>query len=622
MCGIAGYISLSDRDDTARRFSTLFSGLAHRGPHGHSEWHSEHQGTQQFHLGHHRLAIVDLDERANQPMTGIGGSKLIVNGEIYNAFKLKAQLENQYNFKTTSDSEVLLAVLDIYGLQGLSRLDGMFAFAYVPADRSSIWLGRDRLGIKPLYWTREGESVWFSSEARPLAKALNRGIDEYAFTEWARYQLQTSSRTFFSGIQSVAPGHVLTIREGQVKSREYWTLDDHLPSAQRIEISVPEAAARLRELFHAAVNSHLMSDVEVATIVSGGIDSSWIGSVAATLGVKAAYVGRYLEEGFDESRYARLVADQVKLSLTTIDIAESDFFENLSLLGKIGDFPVAGPGAVGQLRVAHQVSLNQRVVLAGTGGDELFLGYVRDRFPLMAMSLLEASGGRGSSSWSQVSGDIAGLSGYEPMLRLFANAGGFTAPLTGFLAIIQRSSSINGPFRIDQDICTQVDAELRTFMAPDGADSLDQIHDALLRYEVGKFLPSLLQVEDRVTMAHGLESRVPILDLALIEHVLGLPLAIRLGGERPKDLMRIASQNDLPQEIRDRKDKMGFPVPLNLWARGDSKGRIKDLISSLADRGLPFIDGAALQNIMNSQDLANRNLWAVISLESWLRAND
>ncbi len=622
MCGIAGFVSLSDPSSQASPFGQLFGELSHRGPHGQGQWTSDVSNEgQTFHLGHHRLAIVDLSDRAAQPLAGRNGSMIVVNGEIYNAPRLRNDLKDRYEFRTTSDSEVLLAVLDLYGLQGISHVDGMFAFAYVPSDRSSLWIGRDRLGIKPLYWTRNGDSVWFSSEARPLARALRRGIDNHAFTEWARYQLQVSNRTFYEGIQSVPPAHAITIRNGHVKSRAYWSLDDHLPSNRNLTISADDAASQLGSLMANAVSSHMMSDVEVATITSGGMDSSWISAHAAKLGVTSAYVGRYDEPGHDETDFARAVTGHAILDLNIIDIGVDEYFEALTALGSLGDFPGAGPGAIGQLLVARRVAAKQRVVLAGTGGDELFLGYVRDRFPLMAMSLLKATEGIGTKDWSYVSGDIDGLAGYDPMFRKFANAGGFVSPLSGFLATIERSAHTGGPFRLDPDLSIEVEAELRSFIAPDGADSVMQIHDALLRYEVGKFLPSLLQVEDRVTMAYGLESRVPLLDLAVVEFVLGLPLNVRLGGTRPKDLMRRAAAKDLPSVVLERKDKMGFPVPLNAWARGAGKARVTAALESLAERDLEFIDSSAIRGIVNSQDLASRNLWGALSLESWLAAN-
>ena len=622
MCGIVVCASLSDSPNQKKVFKNVHEALAHRGPHGSGTWFSDNSPkSQHFALGHHRLAIVDLSEKANQPLIGQKGSRIIVNGEIYNADKLRNELKASYKFQTHSDSEVLLAVLDIFGIHGLSKIDGMFAFAYVPSDQSSLWVGRDRLGIKPLYWAREGDAFWFASEAQPLARALNRKLDNHGFTEWARYQFQTSDRTFFEGVQSVPAGHILTVKDGQLKMRKYWSLDDHLPSGNVTQISNSDAQNRLAELIESSVKDHLMSDVEIATITSGGMDSSWISAIAAQNGVSKAFVGRYMEDGHDESKYARRVADHCGLDLEVIDISAEDYFFGLRELGKVGDYPVAGPGAVGQLIVARRISESHRVVLAGTGGDELFLGYVRDRLPLIAMSLLNAATGSDSSAWAEISGDINGLVGYGPMLKKFSDASGFSNPLSGFLAIVQRTNSKNGIFRLNQDVVDDVDSELRAFIAPNGVENLFELHDALIRYEVGKFLPSLLHVEDRVTMAYGLESRVPIIGLELLEFLLKLPLEVRLGGSKPKDLIRGVASELLPTEVLDRKDKMGFPVPLNNWARGAGKKEILRTLQSLSDRELDFINPSTLSEVLKSQDFAGRQLWAALTLENWLSVN-
>jgi asparagine synthase (glutamine-hydrolysing) len=380
MCGISGVISEEISPNVKNRFPILFDNLAHRGPHGSqiSEGSFVNSGKMNFVFGHHRLAVVDLDSRADQPLVSDKGSKLIINGEIYNSNQLRIKLIQSYNFKTTSDSEVALAVLEVYGLAGVAMLDGMFAFAFYPAGDSSIWLGRDRLGIKPLYFAKENDDVWFSSEAKPLAKALGRTLDEIGVNEWVQYQFQVSDRTFFNGISSVPPGHVLTIKDGRIKSREYWNIENHLAGNNLSKLSIDDATINLRDLLEKSVDHHLMADVEIASITSGGMDSSSVSALAAS-GVKAAFMGRYLEDGYDESEYARAVAHKANLDLQVIDISLEDFFGALPLVASSLDYPVAGPGAVGQFLVSKIIAKSHRVVLAGTGGDELFLGYTRDQ---------------------------------------------------------------------------------------------------------------------------------------------------------------------------------------------------------------------------------------------------
>lgn len=616
MCGISGFTGKEETPGVANKFNSLFSNLAHRGPNGSATWKSDDSNKPFFSFGHHRLAINDLDERANQPLVGPQGSRIIVNGEIYNSPEIRRNLSG-YKFRTSSDSESLLAVLDTYGLNGMSMVDGMFAFAYIPASEDALWLGRDRLGIKPLYWSKESDGIWFSSEAKPLAQALGKQIDEHGFAEWSIFQFQVSDRTFYKDIRSVKPGTVITISNGNIKTRTYWNLEDHLPSQKLDEINQKSATDILRDKFNTAINSHLLSDVPIATLTSGGMDSSWVSSLASKNRVKEAFIGRYPESGFDESGFAKKVAEMSGLNLNIVDIDADLFFRGLKDFGRHMDFPGAGPGAVGQFLVAQNVAKDFRVVLSGTGGDELFLGYTRDRFPLIAMGLIEASKG-GGNRWNEIAGDISGLGGYHAMFEKFSRFNGFVSPIEGFIGITQRSDLDSGLFNIRREVQDAVTSELVSFISPNGVDSLSELHNSLLRYEVGKFLPSLLQVEDRVTMACGLESRVPLLATDMLEFMLSLPLGIRMSGTRPKDLMRAAASNDLPAAVLDRKDKMGFPVPLDIWAKNQAKSEITRLISQLRERQLPYIRNELLDNILLNPDLGNRNLWASLTLSTWL----
>jgi asparagine synthase (glutamine-hydrolysing) len=615
MCGITGVISPLLSPEIRNKFDVAFDCLKHRGPQGNQKLEFKFPGSSVGNLifGHHRLAIVDLNERANQPLISKNGSLLAINGEIYNAHILREQLKNRYEFVTTSDSEVALATLEVFGLSGVSKLDGMFAFAFYPAGESSVWLGRDRIGIKPLYFTRQEENVWFSSEAKPLAKALSRNLDELGISEWVQYQFQVSQRTFFNEIYSVPPGHVLTIKDGLIKSRQYWNLEDHLSSNNGSKISTKEAINTLRELTLQSVNRHLMSDVEVATITSGGMDSSSVSVLAAKHGVKEAFIGRYLESGYDESNYARLVAQHAKLNLNIIDISQNDFFEALQQVASTLDYPTAGPGSVGQYLVSREVAKTHRVVLAGTGGDELFLGYTRDRFPLWAAKERVNS--------QSVSGATMpkGLQGYESLFRKFLSSGGWESPISGFMATLERRTKENALLSIPKHRQVAVTAELQAFISPTGGESLNEVHDSLLRYEVLRFLPSLLQVEDRMTMAHGLESRVPFLDLELIEFLLALPFTIRMSGNNPKDLLRFAMADELPKEILAREDKMGFPVPFVAWGGEGQNHQAQALISSLQERQIPGILVNRLSPQSSESHIEARELWGGLILESWLR---
>lgn len=615
MCGVSGVVSDCLTPESRSRFEVVFDCLKHRGPQESQKIEVNFPGSPNGNVifGHHRLAIVDLDNRANQPLISKKGSILVINGEIYNANILRDQLRKHFDFKTTSDSEVALATLEVFGLNGVSKLDGMFAFAFYPVGESSVWLGRDRLGIKPLYFTRQKGEVWFSSEAKPLAKAHQREIDEIGISEWVQYQFQVSHRTFFEDIYSVSPGHILTIKDGIIKSRQYWNIEDHLSSNNYKSISTREAINSLRELLGQSIDRHMMSDVEVATITSGGMDSSSVSALAAKKGVKQAFTGRYSENGYDETNYALLVANQSNLNLNIVDISRENFFYTLKQVASSLDYPTAGPGSVGQFLVAREVAKTHRVVLAGTGGDELFLGYNRDRFPIWAAK------NKFNSQNNEGLVSPRGVQGYEKLYERFVFAGGLDSPISGFMAMLERGNKDQSLLSISKQRQDAVSAELREAISPNGGESLNDVHDSLLRYEVLKFLPSLLQVEDRMTMAHGLESRVPLLDLDLIEFMLALPITIRMMGTHPKDLLRASVSDELPKKVLNREDKMGFPVPFVPWSKVNDNSEIEILISSLQARKIPGVHVNPKKCKIVESQLYSREVWGGILLESWLR---
>jgi asparagine synthase (glutamine-hydrolysing) len=334
--------------------------------------------------------------------------------------------------------------------------------------------------------------------------------------------------------------------------------------------------------------------------------------------VRRAFVGRYDSDGFDESSYAQSVADQSNLDLSVITIDAQMYFDELDHVSGHIDYPSAGPGSIGQSVVAREISKVAKVVLSGTGGDELFLGYVRDRLPLLSSGIIDASHGRNSEFWSYISGNISNFSGYSQMLGNFVKGRGFQSPLHGFLHTITRSSD-DGIFKIPNESFSRIESELLTKIAPNGASTVLDIHESLLRYEMKHFLPSLLHVEDRISMAHGLESRVPLLDTRFVEYTLGLPLNLRIGGSRPKDILRRVSESLLPQNVLDRQDKMGFPVPLQDWARKTSFEKIEETYEVLYSSDLSIINK---RNLVSPSQLVagtGRELWGAITLGAWLK---
>jgi asparagine synthase (glutamine-hydrolysing) len=618
MCGISGFFGRRITPGVSEKFGKIHNCLKHRGPNGSSIWESDRESNSVAIVGHHRLSINDLSDKGIQPLTGKNNSRIIVNGEIYNSPYIRSKLP-QFEFKTGSDSESLLAVLDTFGLEGLKMVDGMFAFAFLPEGQNEIWIGRDRLGIKPVYWARDSDGFWFASEARPLANALGKKLDGLGVAEWSLFQLQTSDRSFYEEVRTVKPGEVLIVANDKVRSVSYWKLDDYLSDSESPAINQHDVSEELKSLFNDSIKSHMLSDVPIATLVSGGMDSSWVASVASKHGVTQGYSGRYLEPGCDESPFAQKVAEKSNLDLHLISIDFDSYFEALTSFAKNMDYPTAGPGAVGQFIIAKEVSKDYRVLLSGTGGDELFLGYTRDRLPLIAQGLLDATSKK-STNWGHIAGNISSLIGYEKLYTRFANGQGFTSPISGFISLITRADDNGGIFLVSEEIQKEITDNLILQLNSDGSDSILDLSNSILRYEIGKFLPSLLHVEDRVTMSWGVESRLPFLSQDLIEFCLGLPVEARFYGTRPKDLMRKAAASDLPREVLLREDKMGFPVPLESWARGDGRQKVNKIVSDLRDRNLPYLQNKRLDDIVSGVEVDNRSLWGIITFSIWMQS--
>ena len=621
MCGFAG-VAFAKRDMSSQlQFMELSKRITHRGPDGSGITASVSEDSKlHFAFAHHRLAIVETSAKSNQPLVSKSGSILVYNGEIYNLDELRGLIHNPQETDLNSDSQVLLSLLEEYGLDILKKINGMFAFAFKQHSADQVWLGRDRLGIKPLYYSLEGGLLWFSSEAKPLGEILNRKLDEIAIHEWIRYQLQVSDRTFFQGVHTVNPGTFVVFSPTGRREVKYWSMENHLPSNSFLDSRSPqECATSFEHIFDAAVQDHLISDVPISSIISGGMDSSSVAATAAKFEVKTSFVGRYPHDGFDETDFAKRVALKSGCDLTIVDITEDDFRGNIEKLISSIDLPGAGPGAIGQFLVSKQIRESGfKVVLSGTGGDELFLGYTRNRFPLIASSLMKQTQDLNENYWESISGNLGSLAGYSKMYRKFVEAGGFSNPLEGFLATIRRNHD-QTVWTADQDLVNKIDAELAGAISPDGGSTTREIHDSLLRFEVGFFLPSLLQIEDRTSMAHGVEARVPFLDLRLLEFMLSLPLEARLLNGRPKELLREAMRNRLPAEVLSRKDKMGFPVPLGKMVRGHVGGDINMALAEIEKFDLGFINSRIYRDgISGIRD--ERTIWALISLAYWLKS--
>ncbi len=557
MCGIAGAVAGSP--GTVER---MLDGLRHRGPDGRAA-----ADGRLARLGCARLRIRGGDDGA-QPLRTRRGL-LVFNGEIYNTKELVQDLAwHGVDVDGGSDTRVLGALLDQYGIAALDRLNGMYAFAWDDGDK--VWLARDPAGIKPLYY----RGTQFASEIAPLLAGGARPHGP-AIARWLSFHCAYGEETFFEGVRRVPPGGIVTLPDGRVHRRSSASLAPAPPNPSL-------DAEMLRKVLERAVRDAVPQE-PFGVSLSGGLDSTLVAALAP--GARVAFHGRVAEEGCDESPYARAAAEALRLPLREVPVTAEACREVLPAVVRAMEEPAAGPGVVAQWLVAREAAKEVRVLLSGCGGDELFGGYAR----AAAVARDEPP------------------PGLEPYAPLFARVKGLS-PRARVAALLDRRS--DALFTKD-------------FLAvhpPPHEEFLGRFEGDALRAELGVTLPALLHVEDRVTMAFGMEGRVPLLDNRLLRSAVRLPPEARVDGSgRLKALLRDAAAPLLPAAVRARRDKMGFPLPVGAWCAGPWKDLVLDVCCGPRARQRGVIDAAGVERALERPGRYDRGLFAALFLELWHR---
>lgn len=621
MCGISGQfnIKLKSIAGLENRLRAMNKIQTHRGPDGEGIWLHRNR-----HIGfaHRRLSIIDL-ETGNQPMIDNYGNVICFNGEIYNYLELRDKLKRYYQFKTTSDTEVILAAYQKWGPDCVNHLRGMFAFAIWNEKQNLLFCARDRFGIKPFYYTLINNEFIFASEPKailPFLSGIETDLD--ALKDYFIFQFCLGEKTLFKGIKQLLPAHFLVIKNGVVKTKKYWEVNYNLDWRHTKKYFQD----RLKELLNESIKIHLRSDVPVGSYLSGGIDSSLIVGLARKLlkneEIKA-FNGKFsLSQEYDESVYARLVANKNNLKLYEIDIASNDFIKNIKRIIYYLDYPVAGPGAFPQYFVSQLVSQHVKVVLGGQGGDEIFGGYVRYLLAYFEQCIKGAIEGSANSgkfvvTYESIIPNLAVLSNYKPLMQEFWSNGLFEERDRRYFKLINRGNDLTdvinwqmfepySSFGIFKEIFWSKNIEKESYF------------DSMTHFDFKTLLPALLHVEDRMSMAHGVESRVPFLDHPLIEFVATIPANIKFENGNLKNLLKLTFKNILPKEILKRKDKKGFPVPLSEWLQGDLRDFINDIFSSKKAREREYLKPKFdINKISDKGGKFSRTLWGLLSLELW-----
>jgi asparagine synthase (glutamine-hydrolysing) len=619
VCGIAGVFNLNGEPVSPVVLRKMTDAIAHRGPDGEGFYIDNFVG-----LGNRRLAIIDLSPAGHQPMvTRDGRYALVYNGEIYNFQELRAELEALgYQFHSRTDTEVVLHAYAEWGESSLERFNGMFAFAIWDKERQELFLARDRFGVKPLYYTLQGSSLLFGSEGKAILvhPAYRTAMDKEALLEYFTFQNFFTDKTLFHGVQLLPAGTFMRVPLAAIKLPEpqrYWDYHFGEPDSPEDEQEYVEELARL---FRQAVNRQLISDVDVGAYLSGGMDS---GSITAVAAKQLPYLKTFtcgfdlhsasgLELGFDERDAAEYMSYVFKT-------------EHYEMVLKAGDMERVLPGLTEHLEeprvgqsypnyyAAQLASKFVKVVLSGGGGDELFGGYPWRYYRAAVDGDFERYIDKYYLFWQR-------LAPNEIVHKMFK-------PVWGEVKHVRTREIFRSVFADHAHEPTRPE---------------DLINHSLY-FEAKTFLHGLLVVEDKLSMAHSLESRVPFLDNDLVDFAMKVPIrlklrnlseAVRSSENRPglknsqhfdktkdgKLLLRKAMERYIPPEVTDRK-KQGFSAPDASWFKGESIDYVRHKLFNDRARIYEFLDRQVVQDLVNEhlEGKQNRRLlvWSLLSVEHW-----
>jgi len=621
MCGIAGHVG-----PTARELLPAMLGLVkHRGPDDSGIYSSDDVG-----LGMTRLAIIDL-VTGQQPMSDPTGRYWIVfNGEIYNFRQLRTMLEADGRpFRTRSDTEVILQSYVAYGEACVERLRGMFAFAIWDAARRRLFLARDRLGKKPLYYWHRGHLFLFASEPKALLchPAVSRALDWPAFQHYLAFGYTPAARSIFDSIEKLPPAHTATLADGRLTLARYWRLPPADPAPHRPGLA--ESAAAMRDELREAVRLRLESDVPLGVFLSGGLDSS---AVVATMreftsGRIATFsvgFGGGAAPSYDELPYARMVARRFETDHHE-EILEPDVRAMLPAIVRAFDEPFADSSAIPTSIVAQATARHVKVALSGIGGDETFGGYPR----YLGLRLSQAHGRlprwlrHASRALARRLPDSGGSRNWSDRVRRFTDQPD-ASPCDRYIGWTR--------FFSDADLATLARPALAARFEP-GLDASRRAAfatgahgdpvDGAFRVDLDAYLPDdLLAMTDRMSMSHSLEVRAPFCDHRIVEASLGLASRTKIPGARLKALLKIAFAGVLPDAVLSHP-KQGFMIPLGEWLRRDLRPTLDELLApdQVRARGLfevEAVERLKREHLSGARTHADR-LWTLMMAEVWMR---
>ena len=626
MCGICGIYNVDGRLVDKEILRKMNNTLVHRGPDGEGYFIDTNIG-----LGHRRLSIIDL-EGGKQPMGNEDGSiQVVFNGEIYNFLELKKDLEAKgYHFRTRSDTETIIYSYEEWGEDFVQKLRGMFAIALWDSRKQKLLLIRDRIGKKPLYYYLGKDRILFGSEIKALIsdKSIPREIDPMALDSYLSFGYVPSPLSIFKAIRKLPPAHIAVCRAGSCSIHQYWHLDMENETSPKPE---EEVLQELKILFDEAVRLRLISDVPLGAFLSGGVDSSAVvASMAVLIGkepVKTATIG-FSDKRFDELEYARIIAKRYQTDHTEF-VVNPDALEVLNDIVWHLDEPFADASAIPTYYVSKMARMKVTVALSGDGGDETFAGYINRYY----MNRLEDSIRRKLPGFLKQ--NILG-----PMGEIYPKADFLPRPFRLRRFLSNLSNTFEQAYFRDMSFYFLPEMKEKLYHSDfksviKGFNAFDILGDHFkinqnsdittrVQYvDIKTYLPEDILVKvDRMSMAHSLEVRAPILDHKLMEYVGSLPSTLKLKGKESKYIFKKMLEDRLPPNILYRK-KQGFSIPLASWLRNEMRGFVEETLFSPQNGlssffNLQYIKDLWRRHLNGRQDYAYP-LWGVMMFSLWKR---
>jgi len=635
MCGILGQINLGTTGDIDKvKFKKALDLQEHRGPDD-----SDIYMEDTFIFGHRRLSIIDLDSHAKQPMVSKCGNYILVfNGEIYNYNEIKDELlEKGYGFTTSSDTEVLLYAYIEYGIDCIEKFIGMFAFAIQDKVNNLTYIVRDRLGIKPLYYTSQDDKFIFSSEIKSILELdkKEREINNNAVSSYFSFRYPILNDTFFNDISSLAPAHYIKISNNEMKTIEYWNVAEKFKE-QKNDKGEEYYIKELRNILESSIKYRMISDVPFGAFLSGGVDSSVITAIMAKNSsepIKTFTIG-FEEEGFNEFEYAKIVADKYKTKHREIVLSGEDYIETMENLISYKDAPLSVPNEVPLYLMSKELKKYITVVLSGEGADEIFGGYgriFRSPYDLERLENLDKL-------------DLS-VDEKDEFIRALIKKYGvdtFSNEIEHFMNVYSYTSLSDKKELLSSDINLEKIENLfiDKFMSYFNELEADPYYNKLMYAFEKIHVVGLLHRADMTTMATSVEARVPFVDHRVVEFAFSIPLKYKLKWnsekdkekakflmsdkisevyDTPKYILKKAYEDILPKEILYRK-KMGFPVPLNNWFGGQFNEYAKKILLSAEAQSRNLYNIENIKEWLDSDKLSTDHsfamkIWMLINLE-------